>query len=363
MSDEGQSGGGEKTFDPTPKKREDARAKGDIVKSSDVSVSASYFGLFLAILIWGLTMTDKLVSTLAGILARVDTLADGFGAADARSWLTPMISDMTFALVPLFALPFGLTLLSLFAQNAVVFAPEKLMPKLSRISPMAIAKNRFGPTGLFEFGKSLTKLIVVSLVVGAFILANINQFLGLTFASGPVIATEMVTSLTSLLGLVFLIALVIACFDYFWQVYDHKRKLMMTRQEVTDEQKHSEGDPHMKAQRRQRGYDIATQRMLADVPTASVVIVNPQHFAVALQWDEGAAGAPVCVAKGMDEIAARIRETAMLSGVPIRSDPPTARAIFASVDVGQEVPPNLYRAVAAAIRYAEKIRKLAKMRG
>ncbi|NCM97925.1 MAG: flagellar biosynthesis protein FlhB, partial [Rhodobacterales bacterium] len=132
--------------------------------------------------------------------------------------------------------------------------------------------------------------------------------------------------------------------------------------EMMDENKDSEGDPHTKAARRQRGYDIATNRMLEDVPQADVIVVNPTHYAVALKWDRAARRAPVCVAKGVDEIAARIRERAAAAGVPIHRDPPTARALHASVEIGQEIRPDQYRAVAAAIRFAEAMRKRARQR-
>ena len=131
----------------------------------------------------------------------------------------------------------------------------------------------------------------------------------------------------------------------------------MSRKEMIDEAKDSEGDPHVKMQRRQRGQEIATNRMLQDVATADVVVLNPTHYAVALKWNRKGRGAPVCVAKGMDEIAARIREKAAEAGVPMHRDPPTARAIHASVEIGQPIRPEHYQAVAAAIRFAEAMRK------
>jgi flagellar biosynthetic protein FlhB len=137
----------------------------------------------------------------------------------------------------------------------------------------------------------------------------------------------------------------------------------MTRKELTDEMKQSEGDPHIKAQRRQKAIEIATKQMIADVAKADVVIVNPTHYAVALKWERGAKRAPLCVAKGVDEVAARIREVAAEAGVPIHSDPPTARALYAAVDIGQEIHPDHYRPVAAAIRFAEKMRRRSRERG
>jgi flagellar biosynthetic protein FlhB len=155
----------------------------------------------------------------------------------------------------------------------------------------------------------------------------------------------------------------IGVIDLLWQHFSHRQKLRMSRKEMQDEYKQNEGDPHMKQQRRQRGYDIATNRMLKDVPGADVVIVNPEHYAVALRWDRMPGRAPVCVAKGVDAVAARIRERAQQAGVPIHRDPPTARALHATTEIGAEIAPDHYRTVAAAIRFAEQIRARVRDRG
>jgi flagellar biosynthesis protein FlhB len=136
----------------------------------------------------------------------------------------------------------------------------------------------------------------------------------------------------------------------------------MSRKELMDETKDAEGDPHMKQQRRQKGQELAMNQMMADVPEADVVLVNPTHYAVALKWSRMPGAAPVCVAKGIDEMALAIRKKAIEAGVPVHSDPPTARALFASVAIGQEIPEKTYRAVAAAIRFAEEIRQKARRR-
>jgi flagellar biosynthesis protein FlhB len=153
------------------------------------------------------------------------------------------------------------------------------------------------------------------------------------------------------------VALVLGVADLLWQRLSFRRRHMMTRKEMTDEHKESEGDPQLKAQRRARAVAIAMNQMLADVPRADVVIVNPTHYAVALKWERGAGRAPVCVAKGVDDVARAIRERAQEAGVPLRSDPPTARALHATVEIGQEVGRAEWRAVAAAIRFAEKVRR------
>lgn len=211
-----------------------------------------------------------------------------------------------------------------------------------------------------EWGKGLLKLAIYGVLLGLTLIDATPRLLQ-TAAEAPGIAvTVMLDLLVGLLGQVFLVALVLGLADLAWQRLRHRRDQMMSRQEVTDEMKDSEGDPHIKQQRRQRGLSLAMNRMLADVPTASVVIVNPTHYAIALRWDPTGGRAPTCVAKGVDEMAARIREAATEAGVPIRSDPPTARALYASTAIGAEVARDDWRAVAAAIRFAEAMRRRAR---
>jgi flagellar biosynthesis protein FlhB len=203
----------------------------------------------------------------------------------------------------------------------------------------------------------------VAVILGFFIAARLPEILT-TMALDPGMAMSVLLKLaTAFLMIVLLVNGVIGGIDFLWQRGEHVRKLRMSHKEMMDEFKESEGDPHVKQQRRQRGYDIAMNRMLADVPKADVVLVNPTHYAVALKWSRAKGTAPVCVAKGVDEIAARIREAAAEAGVPIHRDAPTARALHATVEIGEEVRPEHYQAVAAAIRFAEAMRKKAGRRG
>jgi flagellar biosynthetic protein FlhB len=162
------------------------------------------------------------------------------------------------------------------------------------------------------------------------------------------------------LFIVVLISSAIGIVDAVWQHFEHIRKNRMSHKDIMDETKDAEGDPYMKQERRQRAMSISQNQMMADVPKADVVIVNPTHYAVALKWNKSPGAAPVCVAKGVDEIARVIRETAQSAGVPIHFDPPTARSVHATTDIGQQITPDLYSAVAAAIRFAEVMRQKAK---
>ena len=208
-----------------------------------------------------------------------------------------------------------------------------------------------------SFAQSTGKLLLVSLVLGLFLLRHgdtILQSLHLTPAQS---SAAMLQILMDFLFLTLLIAGVFGAADYLWQQHQHSHRNRMSRKELMDEMKDAEGDPHVKQQRRARGQEIATSRMLLDVARADVIIVNPTHYAVALKWQRSDRSAPICLAKGVDEIAARIREKAAEHGVPLHSDPPTARALHATVEIGEAIRPEHYRAVAAAIRFAEAMRK------
>ena len=303
---------------------------------------------------------DRLGSVLSELVANSPELSRDLFEGGQRSIFGQLGQKVSPALAAWFGIPIALVVLSAVVQRSFVFASEKLKPKLNRISPLANAKNKFGRQGLFEFAKSSTKLLIFCVALGAFLLNRNDQILS-TLQLDP---TQVVSVLGGVslefLALVLLVSFLIGVVDYGWQYAEHIRKNRMTRQEMTDEMKQSEGDPHFKGKRRQRAQEIATQQMLADVPNANVVIVNPTHFATALEWTPDSGRAPVCVAKGTDAVAARIRQIADEHKVPIFRDPPTARAIHAIVDIGHEIHPDHYRAVAAAVRFADAMRKRVK---
>jgi flagellar biosynthetic protein FlhB len=225
------------------------------------------------------------------------------------------------------------------------------------------AKNKYGRRGLFEFLKSFVKLTVYSVLLALFLRGQLDQITGVAMGSPAQAVLVMTGLMARFLFIVVLIALVIGGIDAAWQRAEHLRKNRMTLKEVRDEMKEAEGDPHLKQHRRMRAQELAMNQMMADVPGADVVIVNPTHYAVALAWDREPGSAPVCVAKGRDQVAARIRETARQAGVPVHADPPTARALFATVEIGAQIAPEHYRPVAAAIRFAEAMRRKARQRG
>ncbi|MEP2532368.1 flagellar type III secretion system protein FlhB [Shimia sp.] len=356
----GQEDDSEKPFEATPRKLENARKKGEIAKSADLAVAAGYAGLLLAFSFVGAASTSELGQHLSILLDRPHQIAPLIFDGNPATTTGGIFAGIIWPLSPWFAIPAIAVAIILVAQRAVLFTASKVKFKLNRISPIQNAKNKFGRSGLFEFSKSFTKLLIYSVCLGFFMNLRLSDMAGTIFAEPAMAAAMLGQLLLEFLFIVVLIASLIGAVDYFWQRQEHLRKNMMTHKEMTDEFKEAEGDPHIKQQRRQKAQEIAHSQMLADVHQADVIIVNPTHYAVALQWSRRTGEAPVCIAKGVDEIAARIRERGIEAAIPIRSDPPTARALFATVDLGQEIPSVLFRPVATAIRFSEMMRKEAR---
>ena len=361
MSEGQGSDGQEKSHDATPERIDKARREGDVAQSRDLNAAVSYLGFYLALAILGASAAGKISFSLSKVLHHPEDVANlAFGANRSADLMLTLLMQSVMGVAPFFLLPALATLGGLFAQRAIAFSLSKIKPKMSRLSPVSNAKKKYGPEGLVEFGKNSVKLLFVFILFGFFFAQR--------FASLPIEARLPVTALPGTLlnegvlfvGVIVLFSVAIASIDLPWSRYQHAKRLRMTYEELKKESKESEGDPDMKRSRRQRAQDVASNTMLRDVKDADVVIVNPTHYAIALQWQREKGRAPICVAKGVDELAGRIREVASIAGVPIKSDPPTARAIHASVEIGEEIKREHYAAVAAAIHFADVIKAKAK---
>lgn len=347
---------GDKPHEPTQRKLDEARKKGEIPRSQDISTAAAYGGLVLAAVAVGGSSLQGLGTSLMVLLDQADSLDRLMLSGAAAAPVAGLAGRVLLQVAPLFALPAAVVLLVLIAQRSFLVTPSKLKPKLSRVSIISNAKNKFGRNGFFEFGKSFAKLLIYATLLGVLLARRLPDIAG-TVRSDPAMAMGLLMRLSiEFLFIVLLIALAIGGIDFMWQRAEHLRKHRMSDKEIRDENKEVEGDPHMKGERRARGQEIAMSQMMTDVPKADVIITNPTHYAVALQWSRLPGEAPVCVAKGVDEIAARIRQIAQENAVPIHRDPPTARALHATTEIGAEIDPKHYRAVATAIRFADQMR-------
>ncbi len=343
----------DRQYDPSEQKLRKAREKGDIPRSPETAVALSYLGTTLALALLGGAALDGWSAMAERLLGAEPWPEAPAAAADLAVALGRRSGAAVLAVL---AAPAVLVLLGLVVQRGITFTPSKLAPDINRINPLKNAGQKFGRQGLVAFGMQLGKCTLVG--AGGWIL--FSQLIDRLGSSAHLPAGQWTQALPWLTRQALLLALgvavVFAAIDMFWKRLDFMRRNRMTRKEVEDEHKESEGDPHFKSARRQRAMDIALGTMLADVEKADVVIVNPTHYAVALEWKRGSGRAPVCLAKGVDEVALRIRERAREHKVPIWSDPPCARALHATVKLGEEIPHEQFGPVAAAIRFSEQMR-------
>ncbi|MFV0299803.1 MAG: flagellar type III secretion system protein FlhB [Paracoccus sp. (in: a-proteobacteria)] len=351
----GEKDQGDKQFDPTEQRLRKAREQGDVPRSTELNAAAMYAGAWLAFGIGAIFAVKAWLGMATRIMG-----ADGWPIGPVFALGAALGQFAALAVTLLATVPMIFIFLGLIAQRGLVFSGKKLVPDVSRIDPVKNAAQKFGSSGLVTFAISLGKSALVCLG-GIYLFRSLFLMLQNAGLAG---GNAWVAGLGLILQRAFLLALAVsalfAIVDLLWKRFEHLRKNRMTRQEMQDEHKESEGDPHMKAARRQKAVDIALSQMLSDVETADVVIVNPTHYAVALKWQRGSGRAPVCVAKGVDEIAARIRERAGAHKVPVWSDPPCARALHATVKLGEEIRQDQFAPVAAAIRFAEKMRERAR---
>ncbi|WP_147111862.1 flagellar biosynthesis protein FlhB [Tateyamaria sp. syn59] len=358
----GQDEDTDKSFDPTPHKLQEARKKGEIAKSADLHTASAYAGLTLALVAIGTFSLTSFGTAMQVLLDQALPLADDLFAGDPAAAMGAILWSASVAVAPIFLVPAVAVMCAVLAQRAFVVAPSKVAPKLSRISLIQNAKQKFGRGGFFEFAKSFVKLVLYSCCLALFLTARLPEMINVMHGSPGLVVSLLAELVIAFLFVVVLISVVLGGIDAVWQHQEHIRKNRMSRKEIMEETKNSEGDPHLKQERRARGQAIATQKMMSDVPTADVVVVNPTHYAVALQWSRASGTAPVCVAKGVDEVALRIRKIAQENAVPIHSDPPTARTLYSVTQIGDEILPEQYAAVAAAIRFADQLREQAKGR-
>ena len=352
----------EKSHDPTPTRLRQARKDGDIAISAEAHVLLIYLFMMIAIAMIGPEIVQSFGGRAQNALRSPDDLGDLIFRHGGRGRLGQIFLYISAPALVLLAVPLFAVIISAIAQNAFVLAPKRLKINLSRLSPLANAKKKYGPQGVFEFVKTGTKLTLVLLLSGILISLHSDKAIRLAALEpeqGYAFAGQWALSV---LAIFTLSALIVTAIDLPMQHAQQSKKLRMSQHDLKEEAKKTEGDPHLKQERRRRAEEFANAASLKDIPGADVVIVNPTHYAVVLKWARTRNSAPVCVSKGLDHMAARIREIATENGVPIRHDPPTARAIYGTVDIGEEIKAEHYAAVAAGLRFADEIRRKARER-
>lgn len=350
-----ESDSNERTEDPTPKRLEEAIRRGDVVKSAEVNTWFMIAAGTLLIMVFAAPMATSLEATFRGVLAKSYQIRTDGPA------LTELVKTLVMDVVGALGMPLLLLCIAAIAGNFVqhrfVFSTEPIKPQLSRISPSAGFGRMFSGQALANFAKGLAKLGVVGAVMVALLWPQRRMLDGLVSAD-PILILPLTRSLaTKMLGAVVAILAIVATADYLFQYRQWYERQKMSLRDMKEEFRQTEGDPAVKGKLKQLRNTRMRKRIMAAVPKASVVITNPTHFAVALRYERGM-NAPVCVAKGVDLIARKIREVAEQHDIPVVENPPLARALHGTVEMDQEIPPEHYRAVAEIIGYIMRLRRM-----
>ncbi len=344
----------EKTEEPSAKKLEDAHKKGDVAKSQEVTTWFMILASALLFAIMGPITGASLMDNLKILIANADQFEIG------GQGLNSFVNKLTWTIIGVVLLPLGLMAFAAIGANLIQHKPvlslDPIKPKLSKISPISGFKRLFSTESLMNFAKGLLKLTIVSIVMFLVVWPQRDRLETIITLEPSMILPVFLELGIKIFGATLAIITIIAFADYLYQRHKWWEKQKMTIKEVRDEYKQMEGDPQIKSRIRQIRQERAQKRMMAAVPEATVVITNPTHYAVALKYDN-TTSAPVCIAKGADKIALKIRELAKNNEVPIVENPPLARALFASVELDETIPSEHFKAVASVIGYVMRLKQ------
>jgi len=344
----GESDDDSKTEEPTAKKLADARKKGDVPKSQDFSQLASLAGAFGVIAIAGGWLARDMVQALVPFIAHAGQMdVEGGANMIARKVLLAALPPLVLVMVVSGLLGAAANV----AQSGFLFSAEKMKPDFKKLDPIKGLGRIFGPDGMMQFAKSALKFLVTGVIAWFVLKPDAKVVIGLVGMDPAAMLPLAVDLCKKLFWAVLIFLVVTAGFDWFWQRMRFNKRMRMSLKEIKDEHKDSDGDPHIKAKRRQIQMQRSRQRMMQAVPQATVVVMNPTHYAVALKYEQGETPAPICVAKGLDDLALKIRAVAEEAGVHVLEDPPLARALYAAVEIDQQIPAEHFEAVAKVIGF------------
>lgn len=347
----------EKTEEATPRREEKAREEGQVPRSRELTTFLMLLGGVIGLWAMGMMIYDQ--------LGLVMEQAFGFERREAMETLPMLVNALDigertlYAIMPLFLLLTVIAMVSPALLGGWLISAKSMQPKLSKLNPFKGLKRMFSSQALIELSKALAKSVLIGGVSAAFLYLNIGKFLALMTQPIQQALANTLTMAAQAAGLMVLTLIVVILIDVPFQLYSHAKKLRMSKEEVKREHKESEGDPQLKARIRQQQQAMSRGRMMSKVPDADVIITNPTHYAIALEYQEGSMGAPRVVAKGADAVAMRIREVAQEAGVPHLEAPPLARALYHHVDLDGEVPAQLYTAVAEVMAWAYRLKNIA----
>lgn len=348
---------GDKTEEPTAKKIEDSRKEGQVAKSKEITNAISLLVVFLCMKLFMGYLSERLLSMFDVYWKRMADYSNGdFVILDAVQVLRDVILYIMITVAPFVLIAMVISFFADKFQFKWMVTTKPLQPKLTKLNPINGFKRIFSGESLFNLLLSIFKIVVFGFVAFSVIKDNLEAFVvvyDLKILDGLGLLFDLVMDLGIKISLVYL---VIGVADLFFQRYKHKKKLRMSKQEVKDEYKNQEGDPKVKSQQRQRMQQASRRRMMQSIPEADVVITNPTHFAVALKYDNTVSQAPIVTAKGADYLAIKIKEIAKENDVEIVENKPLARMLYSNVDVGNEIPAELYQSVAEVLAYVYRLK-------
>jgi len=338
-----------RTEEATPRRLEEARKEGEVAKSAELSQVFALAGTFAALAIGGGWLARDLAQALLPFIAHPDSIHLEGAAGTAVAW------RLMAAAAPALMLVLGSAMVAGVGGNVLqqgfLFTAAKLKPDLSKLSPAEGFHRLFGPDGLAQFVRALLKVLLTSAVAWWVLAPHALELPGLVALSPTGLLGYGAALCRTLMMAVLALMAAGALLDYIWQRQRFMARLRMTKEELKEDFRQTEGDPHIKARQRQIRMDRARKRMMQQVPKATVVVMNPTHYAVALRYVSGETPAPQCMAKGLDLLALKIREVAEAHNVPIVEDPPLARALYSAVEIDEIIPPQHYEAVAKIIGF------------
>ena len=347
---EGQDG--EKTEEPTAKKLEDARKKGQVMRSTEVVTAATLLAFFFMLKIFVGFIGNRFMTSFHQTIGFIsDYTSEPFTLNTARTIIRGSFWDIIVAAFPIMIVGFVVTIVAIVFQVKWKVTAEPLKPKFDKFNPVTGMKRLFSKDKIMDLFKSIAKVVILAYVVYSYLKNQwplIYKMYSYTLPQAIAVIGDTVINVGIRISALFA---VIAMFDLFYQKWKYHQDMMMSKQEVKDEYKNSEGDPKVKSQQKQRMQQASQRRMMQDLPNADVVITNPTHLAVAIKYDKDTNEAPVVVAKGADYLAQKIKERARENAIQIVENKPLARMLYHNVEIGAEIPPELYQMVAEVLAY------------
>lgn len=347
---------GEKTEQPTPRKRQKAREEGQVAKSQELGNAVLFLAAFFGLRLFATYMFERVSGVFNFSFVRIGDFEMTFESVHLAGHVAFLFTQVLIVVMPIMAISMVSGILSNIVQVGWHPTFKPLMPKFSKINPLKGFKRVFSMRSIVELIKSLAKMAAIGAVIYYTIASEINRIPQLAeMGIMPAVSFlgMMITQMGINVGIIFLI---IAVLDIFYQRMKHTKDLRMTKQEVKEEYKNIEGNPETKRKIRQRMREMSMRRMMQEMPKADVVITNPTHYAVALKYDKEVSEAPYVLAKGVDFLAKKIRDAATENNIEIVENPQLARALYATVNVGNVIPPELYQAVAEILAFVYKLK-------